>query len=159
MDGKIDGFWENESVTSTMNGLKAPWWKVDLGGLFAIKRINVYKRLDPGFLHKRKRFNVTVLHEGNIVSTYITKGKVPQNVTEIVFDDEVLGDEVKVSFRGLGQAILSLAEVEVYSTGGRVEAPSASPTAFPTSKFLALPLIGFMIFSTTYLHGTFCFAI
>ncbi len=141
VDGNTDAFWEDASVTSTMKGLNAPWWKVDLGGLFAIEKINVYKRLDPGFLDKRKSFNVTVLSEGRIVSTYITPGIVPQNVTEIVFDEVVVGDEVEVSFLGPGKAILSLAEVEVYSAGDRLEYPSASPTESPTSEYLEFLLI------------------
>lgn len=46
VDGNTNGLWGNRSVTHTILDQPDPWWEVDLGALYDISEIKLFKRTD-----------------------------------------------------------------------------------------------------------------
>ena len=110
VDGNTDGNWSNGSVSHT-NADNQAWWQVDLGGMYAIQRIDVWNRTDccP---ERLSNFNVSVLDENQAaVATYYTAGTAG---TPTSINLSRTGRYVKVQLVGTNP--LSLAEVQVWGT-------------------------------------------
>ncbi|XP_053388099.1 uncharacterized protein LOC128551310 [Mercenaria mercenaria] len=97
-------------VTSTVN---RPWWRVDLGAIFGIVRVELYNRLD--YL-KWMTKNLT-LSIGTSLQSMVVVGSVPGQIDDIhTFNftpaRAIEARYVQVDLKGMGT--LSLCEVEVF---------------------------------------------
>lgn len=142
VDGNTDGNWNNGSVTHTTNQ-PGQWLEIDLGEKARVETVVIYNRTDccgerlsgaivelssgPCDAKKRKIADTETIQAQN--------GVVPA-VTEIDFD----GAKGRyICIRQPAAQPLSVAEVEVYGTGGR---PAPAPTPAPTPSPAAPVIVG-----------------
>ena len=136
VDGNTNGDFQAGSISHTGNDVEA-WWQVDLGNVQSISTIGVWNRTDCCG-DRLSQFYVlvsdvafastdlaTAMNQSG-VSSYFVNG-VAGRPTAIAVNRT--GRYVRVQLSG--QNYLSLAEVEVFASGGAT--PTATPTPTPTA--------------------------
>ncbi|MBA5249774.1 MAG: hypothetical protein FE834_09665 [Gammaproteobacteria bacterium] len=109
VDGNTDGIFNNGSVTHTTNSQGA-WWKVDLGDIYVISRINIYNRTDC-CSDRLSNYRVSVSNQPSFnPTTYQQDFTIYPNPTNSI-NVNARGRYVKIQL--LGKNYLSLAEVQV----------------------------------------------
>ena len=125
IDGDINGSFSGASVTHT-SAVTDSWWQVELSSQTNIGDIIIYNRTDSCCIERLSDFTVTVYDSNNneVFSQTITEAPTP-SIT--INANGALGNRVRVT-NNLNNSPLSLAEVEVYSSGG-TNTPTTSCTA------------------------------
>lgn len=112
VDGNRSGNFNNGSVTHT-NLATNPWWRVDLGAVYNLDKINIYNRTDCC----SDRLNGALVLVGNTASNtpadYTQVGTLNGDATGFLSEINAQGRYIMVYLPGTNE-ILSLAEVEVY---------------------------------------------
>ena len=99
-------------VTQTSNTTD-PWWKVELGQLYIIREVVMYRRLDP-YNDDLVDFHVSIYGADGLVTSTHVRSVGTDPVITIKFND-IEGESVKIQLNGVHR-ILSLAEVQVYGS-------------------------------------------
>jgi len=131
IDGTLDGFWTNGSVSHTSDQ-PSSWWQVDLDKMRALSFVELHNRSDCCWT-RLSNFRVSILRQGLEVfgvDMFVGTGNVPmgQYVTVPLPSEPV--DAIRVQLLGTnndGTGILSLAEVRAFKVGAML---SAQPTQF-----------------------------
>lgn len=109
IDGNVNGFYRQRSVTHTANDSNS-WWQVELDSVSQIDQIEIYNRTDSCCVARLSNFSVSLLDEDdNVVWTQFYSSTPSPS---IVIDVNAVGKKVRVNLNG----ILSLAEVRVLGT-------------------------------------------
>lgn len=111
VDGWVDGnYWRR--ISQHTDKQLNPWWSVDLGGTFTIKKIVVYNRQDNG-ADRLVGFKVQLLIDGLETWSWTHTSSTIEYKTEIPVDNNKQAKQVKISLPR--EDYLHLAEVEVYA--------------------------------------------
>lgn len=131
IDGNLDGYWSNGSVSHTSDQPNS-WWQVDLDQRRALSMVEVHNRADCCEA-RLSNFRVSLLRDGVEVhgsDHFVGSGHVPKGQYLSVPVPSVPVDAVRVQLLGNnndGNGILSLAEVRAYKVGALL---SSQPNTF-----------------------------
>ncbi|WP_194767235.1 polysaccharide lyase family 7 protein [Tamlana sp. I1] len=120
VDGNTSGVWANGSVTHTQSSSQ-PWWQVRLGQDYQIGSIKIWNRTDSCCKTRLSNFDVFVYKENGDLAYKTTVADSP-NPSVTINTGGVTGSRVRIKLKGTNA--LSLAEVQVFSTGGEPTDPT-----------------------------------
>ncbi len=118
VNGKIDqifnyDLWESNSVIHTLSEMN-PWWEVDLGGDYILRKMDIYPRIDPydgdlsNFTVYVSSSNSTFVHQFDVTDAKM-------NGSIIVVDmNNIIGSKVRIQLNGRTERVLCLAEVQIF---------------------------------------------
>ncbi len=138
VDGNNEGSYRANSVTHTAPEVQ-PWWQVDLGSVEFVSHINIFNRTDNCCTERLSDFYVLVSEtafEANDLNQSIEQVDGasyyygPTVDGSVSFDVGLRGRYIRVQLAG-NENPLSLAEVEVMSSGDVVATPAPTPTSTP----------------------------
>ena len=114
VDGVIDGVFLNDSVTHTQRkGSTNPWWRVDLGDVYALDTVTVYNRTDDCCTDRLSGAQIWVSNTDTTdISQYQMVGTLSAADVQTIDALNAQGRYVMIRLQGGGK-ILSLAEVSV----------------------------------------------
>ncbi|MDO6761413.1 carbohydrate-binding protein [Tamlana sp. 2_MG-2023] len=114
VDGNTNGAWSNGSVTHTSSEAQ-PWWQVRLGQDYTIGSIKIFNRTDSCCKARLNNFDVFVYKDNGDLAYKTTITDSP-NPSVTINTGGVTGARVRIKLKDTNA--LSLAEVQVFSTGG-----------------------------------------
>src|SRR6185503_600261 len=86
IDGNTEGNFVLNSVTHTTGkDHSAPWWEVDLGGIFPIDRVVIWNRTDSHLQPRLSIYAVILMDDGRTPVKVLRSEKYPDPCTEHVF--------------------------------------------------------------------------
>jgi len=120
VDGNTSGYWNDGSVTHTINGDLEPSFVLDLVEPSLIQSIYIYGRTDCCTWRSNGAL-VELIHEGNVVGTRHLHG----NMLDILdfSDASYVASRVRVSY---SSQYMSIAEIEVYGVVTEVDGEAGS---------------------------------
>ncbi|MBU2949929.1 carbohydrate-binding protein [Tamlana agarivorans] len=120
VDGNTNGAWSNGSVTHTSSTAQ-PWWQVRLGQDYTIGSIKIFNRTDSCCKTRLSNFDVFVYKDNGDLA-YKTTIEDSPNPSVTINTGGVTGARVRIKLKDTNA--LSLAEVQVFSTGGEPTDPT-----------------------------------
>jgi hypothetical protein len=143
IDGNIDGWYPNSSVTHTDPLTdSSPWWEVNLGRDHQIDRITLWNRTDC-CADRLYSFNIEIYTStGSLASSVGYTGGLPnRSLNAVLPAGGVVGQTVRIELRydagNTTNRVLSLAEVEVFGTPA-APPPPPPPGTLPLAKTLVM---------------------
>ena len=136
IDGNTSGVWTDDSITHT-NSEKQPYWDLDLGAVKNIDTIKLYNRTDPCCSKRLNNFHVFVSNVA-FSGTTVAQSQAQDGVQDNHHPGESgnthtttvnrTGRYIRVQLASTGNAILSLAEVQVMGVAVGPPPPLPTPT-------------------------------
>ncbi|OBQ57134.1 carbohydrate-binding protein [Tamlana sp. s12] len=127
VDGNTSGVWANGSVTHTLSTAQ-PWWQVRLGQDYEIGSIKIWGRTDSCCKARLSNFDVFVYKDNGDLAYKTTITDAP-NPSVTINTGGVTGSRVRIKLKDTNA--LSLAEVQVFSTGSGTIDPTDPETPSP----------------------------